>query len=167
MTAKFFTPADAPDNAPPEHRPGPPRRILVVDDEPLIRQLYTEVLTDSGYKVDGAEDGAVAWDTLQKQRYDLLITDNEMPKVSGMELLEMLHAARMNLPVIMATGTFPKEEFNHRPWLQPDITLIKPFILAEFALAVDEVLDANHLVRAAAIPPAHWHVQPVANRLRI
>ena len=167
MTAKSFTPADEPDDAPPEHRPGPPRRILVVDDEPLIRQLYTEVLTDSGYKVDDAEDGAVAWGALQKQRYDLLITDNEMPKVSGMELLEMLHDVGMNLPVIMATGTFPKEEFNHRPWLQPDITLIKPFILAEFLLAVDEILDADHIVRATALPPANRQVPPVSKRLRL
>ena len=167
MTAKSFKPVVEPQDAPLERRAGPPRHILVVDDEPLIRQLYAEVLTDAGYQVDGAEDGADAWDTLQKKHYDLVITDNEMPKVSGLELLEMLHAARMNLPVIMATGTFPKEEFTRRPWLQPDITLIKPFILAEFVLAVDEVLDANHIVREAAIPPAHWHVQPLANRQRI
>ena len=70
-------------------------RILVVDDEPLIRELCTELLDDPGYEVDTAENGAVAWDALQMKGYDLLITDNEMPQVSGIELVKKLQAAQM------------------------------------------------------------------------
>jgi len=120
----------------------PPPRILVVDDEPLLRQLYAEVLVDAGYKVDAAEDGAVAWDALQLNGYDLLITDQDMPKVTGIELLKQLYAARLTLPVIMATGTYPQEEFIHHPWLQPDATLLKPYSIAEFLGTVKEVLLA-------------------------
>src|SRR5450755_1757959 len=78
------------------------RRILVVDDEPLIRLLYIRLLSDSGHQVDSAEDGAVAWDALQLTAYDLMITDNVMPKVSGVDLLKRIYAARMTVPVIMA-----------------------------------------------------------------
>lgn len=49
------------------------KRILVVDDEPLICRLYSELLVDSGYEVDTAEDGAIAWDELQRNGYDLLV----------------------------------------------------------------------------------------------
>ena len=120
----------------------PPHRILVVDDEPSIRHLNTKVLVDSGYHVDAAEDGAVAWDTLQVNSYDLLVTDNNMPKMSGVELIMKLHAARVALPVILATASSPKEEFTRYPWLQPAATLLKPYTVVEFLGTVKNVLRA-------------------------
>ena len=94
-------------HAPRSHpaKPTPRHRILVVEDDADIRQLNTEALSQCGYHVDAAQDGAVAWDTLQASRYDLMVTDNDMPKVTGVELLKKLHAARLAVPVIMATGT--------------------------------------------------------------
>jgi DNA-binding response OmpR family regulator len=137
------------------------RRILVVDDDIFIRQLNTQVLIRSGYEVDAAEDGAVAWDALQLNSYDLLITDNNMPKVSGIELLKKLHAARMALPVIMATGALP-EEFTGYPWLQPAATLLKPYTVAEFLGAVKEVLRATGVVGEEIVPLPVWPSQPLA-----
>ena len=128
-------------------RPQPPYRILVVDDEACIRQLTAAVLTRSGYQVEAAEDGAVAWDTLQLSSYDLLLTDNNMPKVTGVELLKKVRAARMALPVIMATGSLPDEEFTRQPWLKPAATLQKPFTAEELLGTVQAVLRAatgNH-----------------------
>ena len=93
-----------------------PDHILVVEDNIFIRRLNLEVLARSGYDVDTAEDGEDAWWALNTSSYDLLITDNQMPKVSGVELLKKLRAARMDLPVIMATGTSTKEEFARYPW---------------------------------------------------
>lgn len=139
----------------------PPRHILVVDDKPLILHLTALVLTDSGYEVDSAEDGAVAWDRLQLNSYDLLITDNEMPNVSGVELLKKLHDARMSLPVIMVTGTWPNEEFTRYPWLEPAAGLLKPFVLAEFLETVEKVLreadgtaDRSQFMKVNKIPYA-------------
>src|ERR1035441_6822218 len=83
----------------------PPCRILVVDDEPDIRRLNAEVLKSSGYEVDTAEDGKAGWQALQAvthapDSYDLLITDHNMPELSGLALVKKLRAARMALPVI-------------------------------------------------------------------
>src|SRR5664279_4806418 len=91
MSAKNMSQAGDLDGAALQRQPGPRRRILVVDDEPLLRRLNTEVLVDAGYRVDTAEDGAVAWDTLQLNSYDLLITDNEMPNVSGVDSVSYTH----------------------------------------------------------------------------
>jgi DNA-binding response OmpR family regulator len=124
----------------------PPHRILVVDDEPLVRNLNTRMLIDSGYHVDAVEDGAVAWDALQVNRYDLLVTDNNMPKMSGVELITKLHAARIVLPVIMATGGSPHQEFIRQPWLQPAATLLKPYTVAEFLGTVRSVLCGTVLI---------------------
>jgi DNA-binding response OmpR family regulator len=113
----------------------------VVEDDGLIRRLNTQVLTHSGYRVDAAEDGAVAWDTLQGARYDLLVTDNDMPKVSGVELLHKLHAAHMVLPVILATGKLPEEDFTSHPWLQPAALLLKPYSFDDLVGTVKTMLD--------------------------
>jgi len=115
-------------------------RILVVEDDVFSRQLTTKLLTLSGYEVDAAADGEAAWQALGAHSYDLMITDNKMPKVSGVELLKKLRAARMDLPVIMATGTLPEEEFTRRPWLHPAATLIKPYTVDEMLSTVERVL---------------------------
>jgi DNA-binding response OmpR family regulator len=128
----------------------PPRRILVVDDEAAVLRLTARTLVHSGYDVDAAEDGAEAWAALQAKAYDLLITDNKMPKVSGVELIEKVRAAGMALPVIMSTGAFPEEEFMRHPQLQPAARLIKPFMLAELLTTVQEVLPATAGGRSAA-----------------
>jgi DNA-binding response OmpR family regulator len=132
----------------------PPHRILVAEDDLTICRLNTDVLRQSGYHVDAAEDGAVAWDTLQRSRYDLLVTDNDMPKMSGVELLKMLRASSMTLPVIMVTGKFPQEEFNRHPWIQPDALLLKPFSFEDLLGTVREVLQKTNGARGtfAATP---------------
>ena len=118
-------------------------RILVVDDDKSIRELNTEMLTRSGFEVDAAADGAVGWEALQTKRYDLVITDNFMPKVTGIEMVKKLHAAGMKLPVIMATALFPQEQFIQNPWLEAIPTLIKPFKSAELLDIVIKALGGG------------------------
>jgi two-component system chemotaxis response regulator CheY len=114
----------------------------MVEDDSFIRQLTTEALSLWGYKVEGAEDGSVAWNLLNAGSYDLMITDNSMPKLTGLELLKKMRAARMALPVIMATGVLPTAEFARSPWLKPAATLVKPYTIAELMGKVNEVLCA-------------------------
>jgi DNA-binding response OmpR family regulator len=66
-----------------------------------------------------------------------------MPKVTGIEMVKKLHAARMNLPVIMATAIFPHEEFILHPWLEAVPALLKPFRAAELLSTVRKVLSAS------------------------
>lgn len=65
------------------------------------------MLLRAGYEVDSAEDGSVAWDTLNACSYDLLINDNNMPNLTGLELLRKVRDHHIALPVIMASGTIP------------------------------------------------------------
>ena len=127
----------------------PSNRILVVDDDLDLRMLSADVLVRSGYQVDTAEDGAAGWDALQANRYDLLITDNNMPKVSGVELVKKVRSARMTLPVILASGTLPTEELNRNPWLQPVATLVKAFYSGLLLETVTEVLSQPTVPAAA------------------
>ena len=125
------------------------RRILVVEDDCDLRQCNAGALIHSGYTVDIAEDGVVAWEALQANRYDLLITDNNMPRLTGLGLLKKLRSARMGLPVIMATGTVPTQELAQNPWLEPVATLAKPYSTSQLLDTVKDVLhpvfaNSNH-----------------------
>jgi DNA-binding NtrC family response regulator len=127
MTAKNMSPAGELANASFQCESNPPHRILVVDGDHYIRHLSAEVLIRHGYEVNATEDGATAWEELQANSYNLLIADQKIPKVSGVELLKKIHAARMALPIIMATKTLPTRKFTLLPWLQPATILRKPY----------------------------------------
>jgi DNA-binding response OmpR family regulator len=66
-----------------------------------------------------------------------------MPKMTGLEMIEKLNAARMTVPIIMATANLPMDEFARRPWLKPDATLQKPFGHADLLAMVRNVLDLD------------------------
>ena len=131
---------EEPANTAVQSQSNPPEHILVVDDDLFLRRLNIKVLVSSGYEVDAAADGAVAWQALNTGSYDLLITENNLPKATGVEVLKKLRAARIALPIIMAAGTFPEEEFTLYPWLQPAATLLKPYTSEEMLSMVKKVL---------------------------
>ena len=116
-------------------------RILVVDDDKVFRLSTAALLRADGYEVDTAEDGEAGWKVLHAVRYDpdcydLLITDNNMPKLSGVELIKKLRFERMILPVILASGSAP----INTGWLQLEAVLPKPFSLDQLVQTVKEVL---------------------------
>jgi DNA-binding NtrC family response regulator len=115
-------------------------RILLVDDDHDLRSMNAELLSESGYHVDTAEDGASAWRALQKHSYDVLITDNTMPRVTGLELIKKVRSEDMTLAVILASGTVPAEELVQNPWLNIDAVLPKPYCITDLAKTVDDVL---------------------------
>jgi DNA-binding response OmpR family regulator len=143
--------------------PFPPRRILLVDDDSGVRQLYADVLVRCGYRVDTADDGASGWRALNASRYDLLITDNTMPKVTGLDLIKKLRSEDMMLSVILASGTVPTEELNRCPWLQIDAVLPKPYSIEELLETVRAVLRASDSSREQIVPLPDWQSQPSAD----
>ncbi len=142
MTDNPILPACESASTPLPFHTSPTLRILVVDDDEETRRVNTEILLRSGYEVDAAEDGDAAWSAIEINNYDydLLITDNRMPNLTGVELIYKLRAYRMVLPVIMATGRFPTEVFVGHPWLQPDAMLLKPYTSEELLRTVEKVL---------------------------
>ena len=123
----------------------PSRRILVVEDDRDLRKLNAIVLLRSGYQVDAAEDGEAGWAALHANHYDLLVTDNDMPRLSGLGLVKKLRSAHMALPVILAAATLPPEEplWDRDPSLDLTATLLKPFPAARLVETVQEVLHAS------------------------
>jgi CheY-like chemotaxis protein len=119
------------------------RRILVVDHDSDVRQLSVDVLDGSGYDVEAVEDGVAAWEMLKGSHYDLIITENKMPGMTGIEMIEKLRAARLTIPVILATRHLPRHEFARKPWLLPMATLCRPFSNDDLLAAVKQTLRTD------------------------
>jgi DNA-binding response OmpR family regulator len=114
----------------------------VVDDDVHIRDFIDWVLTAHGYRADTAADSADAWKSLGARSYDLLITDHNMPKVTGIELVRALRSERMTLPVVLMSGTLPEEALVQNSSLQLAGSLLKPFTMEELVRTVTKVLYA-------------------------
>jgi DNA-binding NtrC family response regulator len=91
-----------------------PARVLIVDDEAVVRYMLQDFLITVGDEVVTAASGAEALDVLPVFRPDVMIVDMVMPGMSGTKLLEAVHRAGFNMPVILMSGhvtTMPKGFF--------------------------------------------------------
>jgi CheY-like chemotaxis protein len=116
-------------------------RVLLADDEAAFRCCVNIYLSRAGYVVTEVADGKQALEALQAGPYDLLITDQQMPNLTGAELISRLRLAGMNLPVIVAASDL--EPFNASEFSRLKIAALlqKPFGLDELRRALDQSLS--------------------------
>lgn len=110
-TLPYTTRGNAATHAPKKPRPLPPLRILVVDDDADIRQRYLKVLMQAGYRVDATKDDEAGWNVLRDARHDpdayhLLITNNELPRLSGAPATNRSPTTKKTLLIIPASEAF-------------------------------------------------------------
>jgi CheY-like chemotaxis protein len=86
--------------------------ILFVDDEPCMRELMAMILTEEGYEVSTASDGFEALTLLRSSTPDLIISDLQMPGMSGAEFLSVVRHRFPAIPVIAISGAFETNEFS-------------------------------------------------------
>ena len=80
------------------------KKVLVVDDEDILRMLLTDTLEFEGFQVEEAEDGVEALEKIQRNSYDAILLDYMMPRMTGLELLERLQSLKLTTPIIMLTA---------------------------------------------------------------
>lgn len=117
--------------------------ILVVEDEPSVRQFSVDALTDLGYRVLEADGGKAALSVIDAHpEISLLFTDIVMPDVNGRKLAEEAQRRRPNLKVLYTTG-YTRNAIVHNGVLDPGVELIvKPFTIDELAAKVRVILDS-------------------------
>lgn len=102
------------------------RSALVVEDNDDFRRVLAQFLGYYGFSpVLDAPDGQAAWEILQERPVDLLVTDINMPRMSGIELMEKVREREPGLPIIVITGY--AQELHHLAPFDVQATLIKPF----------------------------------------
>ena len=117
-----------------------PRRVLVAEDDSTIRCVIATLLLRRGFAVSAVVDGEQAWEALRRQPFDALVTDNQMPGLTGLKLIERIRAAGLKLPVIVVSGSFSAEEARNHPELHIDQVFPKPFNPSELVKAVQLAL---------------------------
>jgi len=122
--------------------------ILVVDDEPDIRDLVREILSEEGYEVEAAENGETARRVRRQRRPDLVLLDIWMPDVDGITLLkEWRESGGLPGPVIMMSGHGTVETAVEATRLGAWDFIEKPISLAKLLLTVERALEAHKLRR--------------------
>ena len=120
------------------------RRILLVEDEKTIRDAVAAYLEREGYWVTPAEDGQVAIDAFTKHRFDLVVLDLMLPKVSGEEVCRQIRNAS-DVPIIMLTAKGEEEDRIAGLELGADDYLVKPFSPRELVARVRALLRRAHV----------------------
>jgi putative two-component system response regulator len=116
-------------------------RILVIDDEEVIRMLVMEILEAAGYEVIGAESAERALELLEVSEFELVVSDVVMPGLSGLELLEAVRSRRASLPVVLVTGAGTYETLSQALTRGAAGLVTKPFAHADLQSAVAHALD--------------------------
>jgi DNA-binding response OmpR family regulator len=119
--------------------------LLVVDDEPGMRDMLCYELQGQGFKVSVAEDGEKALELIRKQTFDLVISDFKMPKMDGMKLLAHIKEINPAIEVIIATGNGTIEDAVVAMKNGAYDFILKPFNLEELAAMIEKALEKKSL----------------------
>ena len=146
-TFRIFLPVPTEDETPTDDRSttvmqnGEGTRVFLVDDEPNILSATRDALEQSGFHVDTAQDGRDALDQLNACQFevDVLITDIVMPNIDGVSLIEEVHAARPDMPIIAASG-LADSRTDAALDAGADVFLAKPFTDEKLRAALQQVL---------------------------
>ncbi len=122
-------------------------RILVVDDEPVIREVLSDLLAGEGYTVRTAENGAVALQELMRVPYNLVLTDLKMPVMGGEELLAKMAEKNIKKIVIVLTAFATVETAIQTMKNGAYDYVMKPFKIDEITLIVRRALEKERLER--------------------
>jgi DNA-binding response OmpR family regulator len=116
------------------------RKILIVEDERKIADTLRFGLTEKGYFVDVAYDGAIGHRLFQSNKYNLIILDINLPGINGFELCRMIRASDPHIPIIMLTSLLTLEDKVQGYDAGADDYIVKPFVFKELLLKIRAVL---------------------------
>ncbi|MFZ5608060.1 MAG: response regulator [Pseudomonadota bacterium] len=115
-------------------------RILVAEDEEILRSMLVHALTARGHEVVAAADGGIALDRLAAQPFDLLIADIVMPVMDGVALALKASAEHPLLKIVMMTGYVDEKRRAHNLEALIHAVIAKPFAMEDMARLVDAAL---------------------------
>lgn len=147
------------------------QRILVVDDEPNIREVVELYLRREGYDVEVAADGEAALTAIEHAPPDLIVLDLMLPKIGGLEVTEILRDS-MKIPIIMLTAKSQEEEKITGLELGADDYVTKPFSPRELVTRVKVVLrrSGDKTVPGETQPVLSFgelNIDPAARRVKV
>ncbi len=119
--------------------------LLIVDDEAGMLSLLSELLVSEGYQVTTCQSAGSAWNLLKNQnlRYDLVLSDLNMPQMSGLDLLKKVNEMGVKIPFILMTAFGSKETSNAAFQNGAFGYVVKPFSLSELNQLIKSAIGKN------------------------
>jgi two-component system, OmpR family, phosphate regulon response regulator PhoB len=139
--------------------------VLVVDDEPVLRNLLSHLLHLEGYKVLEAEDGLTALDIVATEHPDLVLLDVMLPARNGLDVLGDLRRIS-DIPVILVSARAEEDDRVAGLRLGADDYVTKPFSAAELSARVESLLRRSEMRRATATSDSRLAFEGLAIDLR-
>ena len=121
-------------------------KILIAEDDRELRQLFSHVLARNGYTVKGVANGQEALDAMDKDYYDLILSDIMMPVMDGYELVRQLRSSGNNTPVLMITAKGEFEDMRQGFLSGTDDYMVKPVNVNEMVLRVGALLRRAQMI---------------------
>ena len=141
-------------------------KVLVVDDEPAVRQALERALAADHHEVRTAADGRAALDHLVEHAVDAVVLDVAMPGVDGLEVCRRLRAAGDRTPVLMLTARDAVDDRVAGLDAGADDYLVKPFALRELKARLRALLRRTETARGGVLRFADLELDPVAREVR-
>lgn len=129
--------------ASPEQGPDAQHTVLIVEDDAATRRLYKFLLTNGGYAVLEAEDGVVALEQLEKHQCHLIITDMNMPRMDGLQLIKKIREQQRAIHIIVITAFGTPDTERQALRLGANDYLPKPFDFGELERRVHTALETR------------------------
>ncbi|WP_345242397.1 response regulator [Pontibacillus salipaludis] len=120
------------------------KRILIADDEEVLRMLIVDTLEEEGYELEEAEDGIEAFEKVQNNEYDLLLLDYMMPGMTGIEVAEKIKglSGKERMKIMMLTAKNQQKDVDASKAAGIHYYMAKPFSPLQLIELVEEILDA-------------------------
>ncbi|AGX43026.1 response regulator [Clostridium saccharobutylicum] len=116
------------------------KKILIVDDSEMVRNFYSYILKVFSMESDTAENGLVAYEKILESEFSVIITDINMPKMNGYELVEEIRRLEIKTPIIVVSTQDEQKEILKSMKAGANIFLIKPTEPDKFIHTVKEIL---------------------------
>lgn len=119
-------------------------RVLIVDDFSTMRRIIKNIMRQLGYNnIVEADDGTTAWDTLNKDKIDFIVSDWNMPKMTGIELLRKVRASEefSDMPFLMVTAEAQQENIIEAVQAKVSNYIVKPFTAETLGQKIDKIFE--------------------------
>lgn len=118
-------------------------RLLCIDDNDLALKSLSVLLQTMGYEVDSTDNALTALAMFSEDQYDLVITDLNMPGITGLRVTEEIKRINPATPVIVLSGSINMDADGQASHVGPDCVMIKPLVFSEFVDKLNQLLPAQ------------------------